>query len=138
MLSDEPSFTARTLDRLEASGMERASMFLITGADAFREIRSWKDYPAILDRCHFVVVSRPGSPATALRSELAELAGRMIAPGELPMRSPGPHIVLVDAPTAPVSSTEVRRRLSVGESVENLLPGSVAQHIRKHHLYGQS
>jgi nicotinate-nucleotide adenylyltransferase len=138
MLSNEPAFTARTLDRLNASGMQADDMFLITGADAFRDIGSWKDYPALLERCHFVVVSRPGSPASALRRELPDLSGRMIMPHELAARGRGPHVILVEAPTAPVSSTEIRRRLSAGESIDGLVPDLVAQHIRTHHLYGQS
>ena len=70
MDSDGPSYTSLTLDRLTARGEDPSNMFLITGADAFREIETWMRYPQLLDRCHFVVVSRPGSPAPALRDML--------------------------------------------------------------------
>lgn len=137
MLSNEPSFTSATLDRLAGCGLDPRGLFLITGADAFRDIGTWKDYPAILDRCHFVAVSRPGASASSLRAVLPGLAGRMIEPS--PERSPrdAPKIVLVDAPTAPVSSTDIRRRLAAGESIDGLVPDLVAQHIWKHELYGQ-
>jgi nicotinate-nucleotide adenylyltransferase len=134
MLSQEPSYTTTTLDRLEARGMNTRELFLIMGADAFRDIGTWKDYPAILDRCQFVVVSRPDCPVDSVRAGLPALADRMVAPtpGLMPSR---PSIVLVDAPTAPVSSTEVRRRLAHHESVAGMVPEPVAQHIRRHELY---
>ena len=63
--------------RLDARGVSGTSTFFITGADAFRDIRTWKAFPAILDRCHFVAVSRPGCPARSLRDALPALADRM-------------------------------------------------------------
>jgi nicotinate-nucleotide adenylyltransferase len=134
MRSSEPSYTSATLDRLAALGVDLRGVYLITGADAFREIGTWKDYPALLDRCHFVVVSRPGTDASTLRSTLPALAGRMTGPD--PGASPSPSsIVLIDAPTAAVSSTDIRRRLTRAESVDGLVPPLVAQHIRAHRLY---
>lgn len=135
MLSDQPSYTVSTLDRLAARGVDTRALFLITGADAFRDIATWKDYPALLERSHFVVVSRPAYEASSLRAHLPDLAARMIEPpraGEMLAR---PSIILVDAPTAPVSSTEIRRRAAGGESVAGLVPDLVAKYIRTHHLY---
>ena len=133
MDSDRPSYTATTLDRLAARGMDISSLFFVTGADAFREIETWMDYPRILDRCHFVVVSRPGSSASSLRVALPSLADRMI---ETPGADPGrPGIFLIDAPTAPVSSTEVRRRVQTGMTIDGLVPAAVAAHIAAHRLY---
>jgi nicotinate-nucleotide adenylyltransferase len=42
---------------------------------------------------------------------------------------------LIDAPTAAVSSTEVRRRVAAGESIVGLVPDAVATYIKGHHLY---
>jgi nicotinate-nucleotide adenylyltransferase len=131
--TDGPSFTSATLDRLVAEGLDTRTVFFITGADAFREIATWKDYPGLLDRCHFVAVSRPGCSAQSLPGALPELAGRMLdAPCHPPAR---PSIFLVDAVTAPVSSTEVRRRVAAGESLDGLVPDAVARYIRSHGLY---
>jgi nicotinate-nucleotide adenylyltransferase len=133
MGSESPAYTTATLDRLAAAGADMASLFLVTGADAFREIETWMGYPHLLDRCHFVVVSRPGCPASSLRAALPSLADRMIdTPSALTAR---PAIVLVDAPTAPVSSTDVRRRLAEGAPIDGLVPDAVAAHIRRHRLY---
>src|SRR5262245_50202662 len=116
-----PSYTTATLDRIESRGWSLDTFVFMIGADAFREIEAWKDYPRVLERCDFAVISRPGSPATALREALPALAGRMrdvssIAPGgravsaEATARRPG--ILLVDAPTSPVSSTDIRQAIS--------------------------
>lgn len=135
MDTDGPSYTVTTLDRLDARGVSGTSTFFITGADAFRDIRTWKAFPAILDRCHFVAVSRPGCPARSLRDALPALADRMHdVPCAVP---PTPSILLVDAPTAPVSSTGVRQALAEGAPIEGMVPDAVAHYIRREHLYGR-
>lgn len=130
-----PSFTSHTLDRLSAHGWPTASIVLITGADAFRDIESWKHYPHILDRCHFAVVSRPGHPAGAVRDALPALASRMVmAPSALPDR---PAIVLIDEPTAEVSSTAIRARVRQHQPLDGLVPPAVARYIARHRLYAE-
>jgi nicotinate-nucleotide adenylyltransferase len=131
--ADGPSYTTTTLDRLAAAGIDLLSVFFITGADAFRDIPSWRNYPAILDRCHFVAVSRPGCTAGSLRQLLPAVAPRMMdAPCAIPSH---PAVMLVDAPTAPVSSTEIRQRLASGRSIDGLVPPAVASYIERHGLY---
>ena len=46
-------------------------------------------------------------------------------------------VVLVDAPTPDVSSTEVRRRLEAGESITGLVPTDVETYIGQHGLYSR-
>jgi nicotinic acid mononucleotide adenylyltransferase len=46
-----------------------------------------------------------------------------------------PSIFLVDADTAPVSSTDVRRRVASGASIEGMVPAAVATYIEAHGLY---
>jgi nicotinate-nucleotide adenylyltransferase len=133
--SPGPSYTDTTLDRLAARGVETASLFFLIGADAFREIASWKNFPGVLDRCHFVAVSRPGLSARQLPALLPGLADRM---RNAPCAPPAePCIVLVDAPTSPVSSTEIRQRLAGGRPVTGLVPPAVEAYIDTHGLYGQ-
>jgi nicotinate-nucleotide adenylyltransferase len=135
MLSDQPSFTSTTLDRLAARGIETRGLFLITGADAFRDIATWRDYPMLLDRCHFVVVSRPQYPVVELRDALPALSGRMIEWREANVELGEPRVLLVDAPTAPVSSTDIRRRVAEAAPIAGLVPDDVAAYIEKHGLY---
>ena len=121
---DGPSYTALTLEALHREGFGPAELFFITGSDAFADVATWHDYPRILQLANFVVVSRPGAP------RVAELIPNPQSP------IPGaPTVHSVEADTPNVSSTDIRRRVGAGESIDGLVPSSVAGHIRRHHLY---
>jgi nicotinate-nucleotide adenylyltransferase len=107
--------------------------FVLTGADAFADIRTWKSYPDLLGRCHFAVVSRPGLPASRMPELLPELAKRMRpATDGIPEE---PAILLIDAHTAGVSASEVRVRAANGDSLTGMVAPDVAAHLQKHLLY---
>jgi len=129
-----PSYTADTLDRQHARGLEASQIFFITGADAFADIATWKRYPEVLDLANFVVVSRPGHRIDALPSRLPALADRMrsLRPGSGQAKT---LIFLLQAATPEVSSTVVRERLRRGEPVAGLVPPLVETHILQHRLY---
>jgi nicotinate-nucleotide adenylyltransferase len=119
-----PSYTALTLEALHREGYSPAQLFFITGSDAFADVATWYDYPRILQLANFVVVSRPGAPHP---SELM--------PNPQSLIPTAPSVMSVEANTPNVSSTEIRRRVGAGESLDGLVPSSVAGHIRRHHLY---
>ena len=134
LTQEGPSYTTLTLRRVNESSGGRSQVFFLTGADAFADIATWRDYPAILDLAHFVVVSRPGWPVAALRERLPELAPRMgdVLWGPIPAE---PAILLVETRTADVSSTDVRQRLASGRSLEGRVPAAVEDHALRHGLY---
>jgi nicotinate-nucleotide adenylyltransferase len=127
-----PSFTSDTLRRFHQDGWRPEELYFVLGADAFAEIETWKDYPAILDASHFAVVARPGHPVSALSSRLPALAERMRTTITSEAR---PLIFLIDAETADVSSTAIRHQLAEGRSLGGLVPPAVQQHIEQHQLY---
>jgi len=157
LLRQGPSYTADTLRVLHAAGHEAWQLFFLAGADAFAEIATWRDYPAVLDLAHFVVCSRPGTPATSLPARMPDLAGRMVPivrwspgsslrprsgqadPGSRAAEAPGQtHIFLLDCPTPDVSSTDIRARARAGRPLAGLVPPEVDHYIRRHGLYGAS
>ncbi|MGC4084150.1 MAG: nicotinate-nucleotide adenylyltransferase [Vicinamibacterales bacterium] len=132
---ETPSYTTITLRRFHERGYRANELFFLIGADAFADITMWRDYPQILERAHFVVVSRPGHPVSTLPERLPALAARMsfVTPGfAMPAT---PSILLVDAATPNVSSTTIRTGLAQGASMDGLLDPRVAQHIEQHGLY---
>jgi nicotinate-nucleotide adenylyltransferase len=150
LTSAAPSYTADTLERLQATmSLEPSQIFFIMGADAFAEIETWSRYPDVLDRAHFVVISRPGTALTSLRAQLPQLRDRMRLPlraalppkkGDRHLKGPDPvrqetSIFLVDAPTTDVSSTEIRRRIASGLQLHGLVASGVEHHIHQHSLY---
>ena len=119
-----PSYTALTLEALHREGFAPTELFFITGSDAFAEVDTWYDYPHILQLANFVVVSRPGAPRPA-----------DLIPNPESLIPTAPRVLSVEATTPDVSSTDIRRRVGTGESIDGLVPSSVAGHIRRHHLY---
>lgn len=128
------SYSFDTLSALHNEGLAPSQIFFITGADAFADIATWHRYPDVLDAAHFAVVARPGTTIESLRQRLPSLAPRMIPPVNLE-ESAGPRIVLIEAATPDVSSTDIRRRAARGESLEGLVSPSVAAYIAQHSLY---
>jgi len=125
---DGPSYTSQTLEALHREGIPPSDLFFITGSDAFADVAMWHDYPRILELANFIVVSRPGAPRA---SELIPTSHS----GKPEHNPTAPAVFSVEADTPNVSSTEIRRRVGAGGSLDGLVPPSVAGHIRRHHLY---
>jgi nicotinate-nucleotide adenylyltransferase len=143
------SYTSDTLERFHADGFGATELFFIAGADAFVEIPTWKNYPALLDLAHFVVVSRPGVPVAELRARLGRLRTRFAKASASAKASADQsadetadnstdgltRILLIDAVTADVSSTAIRRCRAEGKSIAGMVPPAVQRHIEQHALY---
>jgi nicotinate-nucleotide adenylyltransferase len=132
---DAPSYTSATLTQFHERGYAPSELFFVIGADALTEIGAWKDYPDILDRTHFAVVSRPGCSVDQLPERLPLLAPRMARPPVGHLTKLDTLIFLIDVPTADVSSTAIRERRAKGEPITGLVDLGVQQHIEQHGLY---
>ena len=130
-----PSYTASTLKQFHMRGYRPSELFFLIGADAFAEIESWKDYPALLGYSHFAVLSRPGHPVQSLPVQMPHLARLMTNPAVGPETLDTPSIILIDASTADVSSTAIRELRSQGRPITGLVDAGVQQHIEQHGLY---
>ena len=132
-----PSYTAATLDRLHERGYEASQLFFIIGADAFAEIDTWRDYPRFLDDAAFVVVNRGTRSALDMPASVPALASRMVHADDR-WRVPADasrSVLLLDAATPAVSSTDIRACVNGGRPIAGLVPALVEQHILKHQLY---
>lgn len=108
------SFTVDTL-RDYANRFPGAKLFYLIGADNAAKLNEWRD-PADLARlAEFVAIPRP-SGAEAVFPQ--PFRGRMLR----------------GFPFA-VSSSEIRARVKAGLTIENLVPGAVAEAIRNAKLY---
>lgn len=130
-----PSYTSHTLRQFHERGHSPSELFFVIGADAFAEIGGWRDYPQILDAAHFAVVSRPGHPVDELPHRLPLLASRMTHASMDDLGQIDMSIFLIDAATADVSSSAIRRARTEGRSIAGMVPPSVRQHIEQHGLY---
>lgn len=130
-----PSYTADTLRTLHGQGWTSTQIFFILGADAFAEIATWREFPAVLDLAHFAVVARPGTTLGAAAARTPSLVPRMRAAAASAQSMGETAIFLVEAATRDVSSTAVRARRSAGSRLDDLVPAAAARHIEAHHLY---
>lgn len=132
----EPSYTIDTLRALQRNGADASQLFFILGTDAFAEISTWKEYPAVLEAANFVVMTRPGTHVDVALARVPELARRLTRDGLPAAGTRETSIFLVEARTRDVSSTGLRQRLAAGQTIDGLVPDAVARHIAAHHLYG--
>jgi nicotinate-nucleotide adenylyltransferase len=128
-----PSYTVTTLRELHGQGWRPEQLYFVIGTDAFAEIATWYEYPAVLACANFVVITRPGAETAGLLPE-----SRPTEAGRDSRSSPGPStgIYHVEARTRDVSSTTIRTRLSERGTIDDLVPAAVARYITAHHLYG--
>jgi len=130
-----PSYTADTLRALAREGWHPSQLFFILGSDAFAEIATWREFPAVLDRANFVVVARPGTTLDHAAARTPVLRNRIRPAGHETSTPAGTSVFLVEAHTRDVSSSVIRARLAARQSVDDLVPVAVARHIVAHHLY---
>jgi nicotinate-nucleotide adenylyltransferase len=107
-----PTYTIDTLSDLDAA-YPGSTWFFVTGADALARLDEWRDSERLRELATFVGVTRPGYDVPAGLSD----------------------IPLVEVPALGVSSTDVRRRVSLGLPIRYLVPDVVADYIGEHHLY---
>jgi nicotinate-nucleotide adenylyltransferase len=126
-------------------------IYFIIGADAFIQIATWKEYEALLMACNFIVATRPGVSADALRlvipPELFARPQQVRRHSETHAILPVPHdphvlarlrrstIFLLDTVMNEVSSTGIRRRVHRGQSIHGLVSARVEEYIGKQGLY---
>ena len=130
-----PSYTADTLRAFEREGWPPSQLFFILGSDAFAEIATWREFPAVLDNANFVVIARPGTTLDAAAARVPSLRARLRAPDAETSGAAGTSIFLVEARTREVSSSTIRARLAARQPIDDLVPAAVERHILAHHLY---
>jgi nicotinate-nucleotide adenylyltransferase len=110
----------RTVDMLE-TGRWHEPLFLI-GADEFCDFLTWKDPEGVLARARLGVATRPGYPRERIDAVLRQL-------------SRPERVSLFEIEALPISSREVRDRVSRGEPIDHLVPPAVAELIQSLGLY---
>lgn len=131
------NYTIDTIRRFREHLTPADHLFFLIGADAFLEIRTWREPVAILNACDFIVVSRPGFEIGKIQSCLPNgLRTGEAAQGNC-IRLEKTTIHLLSTVHADISSSAIRRRAAQGESLLGLVPASVADYISKRKVYAQ-
>jgi len=122
--SDEVSYTINTIKKLQEQIGKEDKLYFITGADAIIELETWKDFKELLTLCRFVAATRPGIDEPKLMTKIDELKSKY-----------GADISVTPVPALAISSTDIRGRVALGQSIRYLLPESVEHYIFKKSLY---
>ncbi|MDO8964557.1 MAG: nicotinate-nucleotide adenylyltransferase [Coriobacteriia bacterium] len=117
------TYTVDTMRSLRDAYGPKAEPFFITGADAVREILTWKDAGRFAELCTFIAATRPGFEPD-LTAPLAEGQDVRL-----------PHVEYMEVPALAISSSDIRQRVAAHRPVRYLLPEAVAAYIEKNGLY---
>lgn len=115
---DGPSYTFDTVTHVKELHPE-ATLFFITGSDAYADVASWYRARDLVRAVDMVVVARPGYTLNDLEPAFRQ------------------RVQILETRLCDVSSTEIRRRLKRRESVRYLLPEPVETYLDRTSLYRQ-
>ena len=122
---EETSYTVDTL-RWFRSQFPEAELYLLVGADMLNDLPNWREAGEICRLAQPVGVKRGGTPPPSL-DRLASL---------LPIeRLEWLKKNQVDMPQLALSASDIRRRVSQGQSIRFRVPKAVEQYILQHQLY---
>jgi nicotinate-nucleotide adenylyltransferase len=109
--------TSYTIDTVRdyARRFALAEFFYLIGADHVSQLPKWRESEELAQLAEFVVIPRPGQAAAPLP---APFRGRMLTGFPLG-----------------VSSSQIRRRVEAGISIDDLVPAAVSEAIRNNRLY---
>ncbi|MBI3910306.1 MAG: nicotinate-nucleotide adenylyltransferase [Armatimonadetes bacterium] len=116
-----PSYTVVTIRALWEQHGPETEIFLIMGADSVLELTTWYRHEELIRLCTLAVANRPGYDISRLESILPRAYLERVRPFVVPG---------VD-----ISATDLRQRLSRGETIRYLVPDAVAAYIHKYGLY---
>lgn len=133
------SYSINTLEKFQQM-FPGSKIYFIVGVDAFLEIDTWKDYERLLEKCSFIVISRPGYDLNDAKGILhGRFKRKIIDIGRyLKLDQTGKdkfNIILFYFEGMDVSSTEVREKAKKGKSIKGLVPEGVESYIKKNNLY---
>lgn len=114
------SYTSDTVAYFRAKYGQESELFFITGADAIKEILSWRRVADLMKECYFIAATRPGYQFNEDSQLPEEFAAR---------------VTNLDVPALAISSSQIRAMVREGKSIKYLLPETVEAYIKKHQLY---
>ena len=115
------TFTVDTLRELRNNNPD-TDWFYIIGADTLDVLDSWKSFDQVAKMCSFAVCGRADEAINRDRMKKLE---QEYGASFVPVNFNGPDI----------SSTDIRMRVSRGESIADLVPNSVGRYIMDRGLY---
>lgn len=116
----QPSYTIDLVAYLEEIYSSH-DITLLVGEDNYRNFRQWRSWEELIRRCNFVVFGRAANSAETLKAaSLENLQEQKFC-----------HVDF----NLPLSSTEIRERITSGQDCSNQIPSTIWRYILEEGLY---
>ena len=101
-------------------------IFFLCGTDMLLTLDTWRNADEVMRLAAFTVVSRENDPKVLdmMYQKKQELTDRF-----------GAKITILNAPAYPASSTEIRKAIAEGQSIDRLVPLEVGEYMQRWNLY---
>lgn len=119
------TYTVDTLELIRQHYPPNVELYFITGADAIIDILTWRDAGRIAQLARLVGATRPGYELDHARARIAESGLDF-------------HVTYLEVPALAISSSDLRSRVSAGQSLRYLTPDAVVGFLEKCQLYETS
>lgn len=113
-----------TSDTLKYLKNEYDYIYFIIGADSLFALERWHEPEYVMQNCHLLAANRDNHKQSELQAQADILTKKYNA-----------KISFLDTKVLPYSSSEIRRRIAAGESINDMVTNDVAEYIKKHNLY---
>lgn len=136
----KPSFTADTLIQLRSEVGPKVPILLALGTDAFARLPAWHSWKQLFDLVHLLVLLRPGGTLSLSHCPEAlqrEVKDRRASLSRL-QKTPYGRLGCLAVTQLDISSTAVRKRLALEQSVDYLVPEAVSRYLHKRQIYAPS
>ena len=120
-----PSYTVYTKAILQQQLGAKANFFFLLGWDSLAELPQWKEPGRLVQMCRLVAVPRMDFSPPNLEALESSVPGVTQS------------VVLLDMPLVGVSSSDIRKRVAQGLSIQGLVPDDVEEYIQEQKLYRQ-
>lgn len=114
------SYTLETLKYIKKE-YNNPEIFFIIGADSLHDLPKWYKPRTILELCTLLVYKRRGYD---MEKDLRDIKKEYYCIAEF-----------IDAETVDISSTQIRKKVEKGEEIDEFVPESVNEFIKRNNLY---
>jgi nicotinate-nucleotide adenylyltransferase len=136
---DTPSFMVTTLAYFRQHYGDHVSLTLLIGMDNFLQLPRWYQWETILQRCHMLVVDRPGVKPVFNRVLKTLLSTHQSTSEHHLSNSPYGTITFMHAGAFDISSTAIRsvikQMIRSSSNTDKLISPQVRNYIERHKLF---
>jgi len=129
-----PSFTLDTVKQVSKAA-ESSLVWMALGGDAYALINTWYCPEDVLAQVHLVVLTRPGYPVDLMTPLPKNLFERYTSTGGVYLHDSGGSLRTLQVSPVDVSSSMIRKAVSEGRGIRDLVTDEVLQYIQQRGLY---